>query len=99
MKRLILWIKSKFQKNVVSIETPKIQILSTGSEAVTEDEKEKYIKDLKSCIENRVSEYPSWEKIVEALVESESGNKAPLLAIVRSRKLIKQKYPKPEIRG
>jgi hypothetical protein len=99
MKKLILWFKSLFQKRVTTIDMPKIQILSTGTVPVTQEALDKYLDEERACIAKRVEEYPSWESIVEAMIDAEDGNTQKLNAIIRKRKLVKQKYPKPTIRG
>lgn len=93
-----IWFKLKalFSKKTKVIETPKIQITSTGKEPVTDEAREKYIKDLKKCIEDRIREYPSWEEIIEALADAECGDKTKLQVVIRKRRLTKLKYPKPK---
>jgi hypothetical protein len=97
MKKLIFWIRSKFGKKVKHIDMPRIQILSTGTTVVTEESRDKYLTELKECIDNRVALYPSWEDVIDAMIEERSGNVGPIQSIVRKRKLIKEKYPKPII--
>jgi hypothetical protein len=92
---MIQFFKSLFQKKTKVIETPKIQITATNKPPVTDEMRKKYFDDLKACIESRVKEYPSWEEIVEALADSESGDKTKLNVVLRRRRLVKQKYPKP----
>lgn len=76
---------------------PRIQILSTGQNPITEEDRIKFEKETAACIQNRISEYPSWESVIEALVEEKSGNSAPLQAVIRKRRLVKKKYPKPTL--
>ena len=95
MKKLIVWLRAKFSKKHKSINMPRIQILSTGTTVVTEESRKKYFDDLQKCVDRRISDYPSWEEIIEALVEERSGNTGPIQSIVRRRKLVKEKYPKP----
>lgn len=97
MIRIIWWFKLLFHKKVKTIDMPRIQILSTGQAPITEEDKTKLEKETVICIQNRISEYPSWESVIEALVEERSGNSAPLQAVIRKRKLVKKKYPKPTL--
>lgn len=99
MKKLILWFKSLFQSRVTSIDMPKIQILSTGAVPITQEALDKFLDEERACIAKRVEEYPSWESIVEALIDAETGNAQKLNAVIRKRQIVKQKYPKPTIRG
>jgi hypothetical protein len=94
----ILWfrIKAFFSKKTKVIETPKIQITATGKEPVTDERREQYLKETKKCIEDRIREYPSWEEIIEALADAESGDKTKLQVVIRKRRLTKLKYPKPK---
>jgi len=96
MSKLWFRIKSIFSKKTLVIETPKIQITETGKEPVTEESREKYLKQLRKCIEDRIREYPSWEEIIEALADAESGDKTKLQVVIRKRRLTKLKYPKPK---
>lgn len=96
MRSFIFWLKAIFSKKTKVIETPKIQITSTGKEPITDERREEYLKELKKCIHERIREYPSWEEIIEALADAESGDKTKLQVIIRRRRLVKQKYPKPK---
>lgn len=97
MIRIIWWFRLLFHKKVKTIDMPRIQILSTGKNPITEEDRNKFEKDLNTCIQNRILEYPNWETVIEALIEERSGNSAPLQAVIRKRKLVKKKYPKPII--
>lgn len=99
MKAFIFWLKALFGKKSMVIDSPKIQITSTGTVAITEEDREQYFKALKTCAENRAREYPSWEDIVEALAEAEGGDRSKLNVVIRRRRLVKQKYPKPLPQG
>jgi hypothetical protein len=92
---MIQFFKGLFQKKTKVIETPKIQITATNKPPVTDEMRKKYLDDLKLCTESRIKEYPSWEEVVEALIDAESGDKAKLNVVLRKRRLVKQKYPKP----
>ena len=95
MKKFLLWLGCLFSSKNKIIETPRIQISSTGTQAITDESREKYLKALKACIDSRVKEYPSWEEIVEALADAELGDDSKLNVIKRRRRLVKEKYPKP----
>lgn len=96
-----IWFKLKalFSKKIKVIETPKIQITSTGGSPITEESREAYFKALATCAENRAREYPPWEDIVEALADAEGGDRSKLNVVIRRRRLVKQKYPKPTQEG
>lgn len=50
---------------------------------------------LQKCLEERRKEYPSINECVEALMESEAGDKTKLDELKIKRENVKIKYPKP----
>jgi hypothetical protein len=97
MIRIFWWFRVLFHKKTKTIDMPRIQILSTGQIPITEEDRIKFEKEMAACIQNRILEYPSWESVIEAIVEERSGNSAPLQAVIRKRRLVKKKYPKPTL--
>lgn len=95
MKSILFRLKNIFSKKIKVIETPKIQITSTGNAPITDDSRKAYLDELAKCTSNRVKEYPAWEDIVEALADAEAGDRNKLNVIIRRRRLVKKKFPKP----
>ena len=95
--KIIRWFLGLFKrKNQLFISGPKIEVLETGSIAITESVQKKYLDDYALCIRSRMNEYPSWEDVIHALIEERAGDKSPMLAILRKRSLVKAKYKKPK---
>jgi hypothetical protein len=46
--------------------------------------------------ENRQKEYPSWEQVIEALIENMEGRPEKLAQVKQQRAEIRAKYPKPQ---
>lgn len=98
MKKILFWVVALFSRKTKVIESQKIQITSTGTFPVTEEVREKYLKELKSCMDSRIKEYPTWEEVLEALVDAECGDSSKLNVVKRRRLLVKQKYQKPMLK-
>lgn len=98
MMKLFGWLKRVLfpTKKVIRINHSTFLLMSKGSAPVTEEDHEKYHEELKKCLENRRNEYPTWDEVMEAMIEAQSGHPAKLHGVLNQRKQVQKKYPKPK---